>query len=214
MKVSKFKLAMLILLMCLAVGVGLLVLTQKEEPAKPEFNVFNLEAGGNLVKFNLQNLGEADAHNVSIKVNGTWCPQIEVEITSVEEGYVVTPEQIATVFRGTIRGPTEYIIRVLKTGVPSIAGTERDVDHETQESTFLKVMVMENETYRYLTDSEVTAIKEVLENPHPYYTSTEETIDILRKDEIKTVEIHLEWGCDSFEMVISCDEGVALEETM
>lgn len=164
------KLVIPILLLCLAVGIGLWYATTPKRSLKPEFNVFNLEAGGGLVKFNLQNLGEADAHNVSIKVNGTWHPQIEVEITSVEHGYSVTPEQIATVFRGTIKGDTSDILRVLKMIVPSTAGTERDT---VPEGTYIKIMVVENGTYRYLTDSEVTAIKEVLENPHPYYTSAE-----------------------------------------
>ena len=206
---KKFRLALIaVLLIGLTVGVGLwyaIVLTPRS--LKPEFNIFNLEAGGNLVKFNIQNLGEADAHNVVIKVNGSWCPSIEINVTSVEHGYSVTPEQIATVFNGTFDGSFEDMNTLARRIIPSVAGMERDSEH-----TWLKVMVVENGTWRYLTDSEVALLKEAFENPHPYYTFAEKTINALRKDEIKTVEIHLEWSCDSYEVIISCDEGVTLQE--
>ena len=208
------------LLICLAVGIGLwyaIILTPIEEPAKPEFNIFDLEAGGSLVKFNLQNLGEADAHNVTITVNGTWIPQVQMNITSVENGYSPSVSTYkATIFKGTFNVAISHDVERLITKVISSVGF---IESDYEAGWFAVGIVEEvvNQTLvstRWFTDSEIALVEEILENPHPYYTSAEKTIDILRKDEIKTVDIHLEWSCDSFEMVISCDEGVTLEETM
>jgi len=219
---AKFKLAMLILLMCLAVGVGLLVLTQREEPAKPEFNVFNLEAGGNLVKFNLQNLGEADAHNVSIKVNGTWRPFPPINITDVTEDYIQTGSssgnpimKLGTIFHGNFDcfardGHYDYMVlhTLMRARALLWMGTESMMTHE-----YFWIRVTDEEGTRTLTDSEVSQMIDCFENPN-MYPHAESTIDVLKKGEIKTVEIGLECLADSFEMVISCDEGVTLEETM
>jgi len=170
---------------------------------KPKFNIFDLEKTGGSVKFNLQNVGNVDAHNVKIKVNGTWIPTFKMNATSVEHGYMVSPEQIATVFYGTIESAEEWFV-LAKRVVPSIVGGETD------RTTFLKLAVVENGVWRYLTDSEVTILIDAFENPRVYYTFGETTIDILKKREIKTVNIILPQISNLYEVVITCDEGTTL----
>ena len=186
---------------------------------KPEFNTFDMEKSRGSVNFNIQNIGKADAHNITIKVNGTWTwiPTFRMDVTSVEHGYVVTPGQIATVFYGTIYGG-EWMALADRI-VPSIVGGETDG------ATYVKIMVMENDVMRYLTENENVALIEAFENPRAYHTYTfgETTIDILRKGEIKTVVITLEkWSTkttaitleqypDFYEISISCDEGITLQ---
>jgi hypothetical protein len=169
---------------------------------KPEFNIFGIES---LTKFDIQNIGKADAHNVKIKVNGTWIPTFKMNVTKVEHGYSVSPEQIATVFYGIICGYNEHSgewFELTKRVVPYITGGE------TNGTTFVKLMVIENGTFRYLTDDEVTSLIDAFETPRAYYAFGETAIDVLRVGEVKTSQVTLEGRADSCEVSISCDEGI------
>jgi len=170
---------------------------------KPEFNTFDMEKTSSSITFNIQNIGKSDAHNVKIKVNGTWIPTFKMNVTSVEHGYSVSPEQIATVFYGTIESDEEWF-ELAKRLVPSIVGGETDG------TTFIKLMVVENGMWRYLADSEVASLIGAFENPRAYYAFEETTIDILRSGEIKTVTIDLDESSAHYEVAISCDEGITL----
>lgn len=173
---------------------------------KPEFNVFDAQL--NPIKFNIQNIGKADAHNVKIKVNGSWTPAFRMNVTKVEHGYSVSPEQIATVFYGTICDYDENSgewFQLAKRVVPSITGGE------TNGTTFVKLMVVENGTWRYLDDDEVANSVEAFGNPRTYYSFGETTIDILKVGEIETVTISLKEHSDSYQISISCDEGLTLQ---
>jgi hypothetical protein len=166
---------------------------------KPEFNVFDMESA---TKFNIQNIGKADAHNIKIKVNGTWTPAFRMNVTKVEHGYS------ATVFYGTIYGYDEHSgewFELAKRLVPSIVGGE------TNGTTFVKLMVIENGVRRHLTDSEVSILIDAFENPRAYYTFAETIIDILKVGEVKTVQILLQGRSDFYEISIFCDEGVTLQ---
>jgi len=170
---------------------------------KPEFNVFNMESA---TKFNIQNIGKADAHNVKIKVNGTWIPNFRMNVTKVEHGYSITPEQIATVFNGTIYGyDATELSELVRRLVPAITGWETDG------TTFVKLMVVENGVWRYLTESEVASLIDAFENPRAYYAFGEAIIDILKVGEVKTVQILLQGRSDFYEISIFCDEGVTLQ---
>jgi len=172
---------------------------------KPEFNLIDIET--NPTDFYIQNVGKADAHNVKIKFNGTWIPEISINVTSVEQGYSVSPEQIATVFKGIFDGSFEDMNILARKVIPSIVGMELD-----SERGWLKVMVVENGVWRYLTDNEVASLIEAFENPQAYYTYGETTIDVLRVGEIKGVKITLkEPFRDFYEIFISCDEGISLQ---
>jgi len=171
---------------------------------KPEFNIFDMEKTSSSITFNIQNMGKADAHNVEIEVNGTWLPAFEMNVTSVQHGYVVSPEQIATVFYGTIENSEDWF-KLAKRVVPSVVGGETDG------TTFLKLEVVENGVWRYLADNETTILIEAFENPRAYYTFGETTIDVLRIGEIKTVAINLSECSDFYEVAISCNEGITLQ---
>lgn len=171
---------------------------------KPEFNTFDVEKTSSSMRFNIQNIGKADAHNVKIEVNGTWIPEFKMNVTSVEHGYVVSPEQIATVFYGTIENSEDWF-ELARRVVPSIVGGE------TNGTTFLKLEVVENGVWRYLDDNETSMLIDAFENPRAYYTFKETTIDILRRGEIKTVTIDLDESSDYYEVAISCDEGITLQ---
>ena len=169
---------------------------------KPEFNVFDIQS--NPIKFNIQNIGKADAHNVKIKVNGTWIPNFKMNVTSVEHGYMVSPEQIATVFYGMIEN-SEGCFQLSKRVVPSISSGETDG------IAFVKLAVVENGTWRYLDDNEVADIIQAFENPRTYYSFEETMIDILKIGEIETVTISVKEDSDSYQIVVSCDEGLTLQ---
>jgi len=170
---------------------------------KPEFNIFDVESP---TKFNIQNIGKADAHNVKIEVNGTWIPTFQMNVTSVENGSMY--DTAATVFYGTIYNyepDSGEWYELSRRVVPSIVGGE------TNGTTFLKLTVEENGVLRHLTDSEVASLIDAFENPRTYYTFGETTIDILRMGEVKTVQITLKGRADSYEISISCDEEVTLQ---
>lgn len=198
-KDKKVTATIVILLSSIAIGIFLYT----RYFLKPEFNIFDMESP---TKFNIQNIGKADAHNVEIKVNGTWIPKFSMNVTRVEHGYSVTPEQIATVFYGKIYGyEPEELSELVRRVVSPIAGWE------SNGTTFVKLMVIENGVWRYLTDSEVASLIDAFENPQIYYTFGETTIDILRIGEVKTVQITLKGRADFYEISISCDEEVTLQ---
>jgi hypothetical protein len=170
---------------------------------KPEFNLIDIET--NPTDFHIQNIGKADAHNVKIKFNGTWIPNFRMNTTKVEHGYMTSSEQIVTVFYGAIESSEDWYLLARRI-VPSIVGGETDG------ATFVKLAVVENGVWRYLTDDEVASLIEAFENPRAYYTYGETTIDVLRVGEIKEVKITLkEPFRDFYEIFISCDEGISLQ---
>lgn len=189
------KVIAIIVILLSSIAVGAFLYTQHF--LKPEFNIFDVESP---TKFNIQNIGKADAHNVKIEVNGTWVPTIEINVTSVEYG------EHDTLFNGRFDGSFEDMNILARRIIPSVAGMERDSEHA-----WLKIFVIENEMQRCFNDSEAAILIEAFENPRAYYTFGETTIDILRMGEVKTVQITLKGRADYYDISISCDEEVTLQ---
>jgi hypothetical protein len=171
---------------------------------KPDFNVFNFQRIGNDIEFSIQDIGSSDAHNVTITTNGAWIPSYNMSVVSVENGYIDTPEHIATVFNGTIRNYTidtaprfdEYARRL---GVPANGS-------ETDYNTYLKITVEENGTLRYLTDDETEFLVQAFEDPIPTYTYNQTDITVLGVTEIKILTVDLHDWAESYQIAISCSE--------
>jgi archaellum component FlaG (FlaF/FlaG flagellin family) len=179
-------------------------LANYEASLKPNFNVYNFQRRGNNIAFSVQNIGSTDAHNVTVTVNGAWIPSYNMSVTSVEHGYIDTPEHIATVFNGTIRNYTadttprfdDYVRRL---GIQANGS-------ETDYSTYLKITVEENGTLRYLTDNENEFLVESFGDPIATYTYNETTISVLAVAETKALTVDLQEWAESYQIAISCSE--------
>ena len=179
-------------------------LADYEASLKPNFNVYNFQRRGNNITFSVQNIGSKDAHDVTVTVNGAWIPSYNMSVTSVEHGYIGTPEHIATVFNGTIRNYTadttprfdDYVRRL---GIQANGS-------ETDYSTYLKITVQENGTLRYLTNDESDFLVEAFGDPQATYTYNETTIAVLAVAETKAFTVDLQEWAASYQIAISCSE--------
>jgi hypothetical protein len=167
---------------------------------KPEFNVFEVSVYGAEVKFFIQNIGKADAHNVKTLVNGTWIQKFRVNLTFVEN------KGNWTLLRGDNSGWPYHVSMLGLRVLPVIADWKVIF---TSTANYLNLTARaDSDTLRHLTDLEVEILIDAFENPRPFYTYNESTIDLLRVGEVRTVTIILDENSDSYEVLISCDERI------
>lgn len=175
---------------------------------RPEFNAFDMVANRNSIRFSIQNMGNADAHNVKIEVNGTWISYFKMNVTNVEH------RDNTTIFYGTINKWGEQAFDLAQRIVPSIVHGETPLPpmyDAVDYPTYIKVKAEENGVPRNLTDNEVASLIDAFENPRAYYTFGEATIDLLRKEEIRTMTINLSEPSHFYEVSVSSDEGATLQ---
>jgi hypothetical protein len=153
-------------------------------------------------------MGNADARNIKIEVNGTWISYFKMNVTNVEH------RDNATIFHGTINKWDEQAFNLAQRIVPSIVHGETPLPpiyDAVNYPTYIKVKAEENGVPRNLTDNEVASLIDAFENPGAYYTFGEATIDMLRKGEIRTMTINLSEPSHFYEVSVSSDEGVSLQ---
>lgn len=175
---------------------------------KPVFNAFDTVADVDSIGFSIQNMGNADAHNIKIEVNGTWISHFRMNVTNVEH------EDYSTIFYGTINEWGEQAFDLARRIVPSITygwiplpPYYGAVDYPT----YIRVEAEENGVPRNLTNDEVASLIHAFENPRAYYTLAETTIGVLRKGEIRTMTIDLSEPSHFYEVSVSSSEGTTLQ---